>query len=130
MLRSRYIMPFRLGLLPHLRVHGPALRPHPAPVIPTLYTISNALKIIGINTISNKPGRPIVYRALHQLISCHISLLSASRTGPCGCPPLPTPNTHHSNETARPSPRRGIVRGAEGGPTWPPTPADTKFSTA
>src|SRR5437763_613352 len=71
MMRRRLVMAFCLGLFTHLLVHRPALRPFLAPVIPPLYTVRYTLEIIGVYAIGNKPGSPVVDRALYKFVSCH-----------------------------------------------------------
>src|SRR5581483_2509980 len=66
----RYVMPFCLGLLSPLFMHGPTFRPLLAPVLPALYTSGDTLKIVDIDPIGNKPGSPIIDGTLHTLVSC------------------------------------------------------------
>ena len=47
---------FRLSLFAHALVHSPGFRPCLAPVIPTLDTIGDTLKIVGVNTICENLG--------------------------------------------------------------------------
>src|SRR5438045_6273965 len=64
-LGCRNIMTFCLGLLAHLLMHGPALRPLLAPIIPSLDTVRDPLKVIGIHPVRNKPRSPVIYRTLN-----------------------------------------------------------------
>src|SRR5205807_1424476 len=68
MMRRRLVMAFCLGPFTHLLVHRPALRPFLAPVIPPLYTVRYTLEIIGVYAIGNKPGSPVVDRALYKFV--------------------------------------------------------------
>ena len=71
MVGGRCVMSFRFGLLSHLLMHGPGFRPRLAPVIPTLNAIADALEVIGVDAIGNKPGSPVIYCALHTFVSHH-----------------------------------------------------------
>src|SRR5436305_11943475 len=75
MIRGRLVITLCLSFLSHLLMHGPTLRPLLAPVVPMFYAIGNALKVIGIDPIGNKPGSPVVDRALYKFVFCHVLVL-------------------------------------------------------
>ena len=79
--RRGSIVSFCFSLLCHLLVHGSACGPCLAPVIPTFYAIRHMLKIIKIYTVGDKPGSPVIYRALHLFVSRHVLLFILSRYG-------------------------------------------------
>src|SRR5258706_14256059 len=76
MVGRRGVMVLGLGLLSHLFMHSPTLRPLPAPVLPAFNAIRHPLKIIDVYAIGNKAGSPVVDRALYKLVSRHVFILS------------------------------------------------------
>src|SRR5260370_41502633 len=77
-------MAFCLGPFTHLLMHGPALRPFLAPIIPPLYTVRYAVEIIGVYAIGNKPGSPVVDRTLYKFVSCHLLCSSFPKCATAG----------------------------------------------